>query len=247
MIAPVSRNSLSALLLGCVALVGTALVTTDAVAAPLVANGDFDNIGNVWTNNTGLGSNDFLTLGGVSIPDWTNVPGAANEFWVTVPNSYSGLTASPGNGSAYFVDLTGQSNSLPFGGLEQAIATAIGKTYNLTFDLGAATTWNTGPLAGSALTASATGSALLASQLFSLIPTGTNDWETETLSFTADSTSTTIEFLADSSQVNSRYIGLDNVAVVAASTPVPEPFTLSLFGAGLAGAAALRRRKKAKA
>ncbi|HEX4118862.1 MAG TPA: PEP-CTERM sorting domain-containing protein [Rhizomicrobium sp.] len=28
---------------------------------------------------------------------------------------------------------------------------------------------------------------------------------------------------------------------------VPEPFTLSLFGAGLAGAAALRRRKKAKA
>jgi hypothetical protein len=31
------------------------------------------------------------------------------------------------------------------------------------------------------------------------------------------------------------------------TAPVPEPFTLSLFGAGLAGAAALRRRKKAKA
>jgi hypothetical protein len=30
------------------------------------------------------------------------------------------------------------------------------------------------------------------------------------------------------------------------STSVPEPFTLSLFGAGLAGAAALRRRKKAQ-
>jgi hypothetical protein len=30
-------------------------------------------------------------------------------------------------------------------------------------------------------------------------------------------------------------------------SPVPEPLTLSLFGAGLAGAAALRRRKKAKA
>jgi hypothetical protein len=29
--------------------------------------------------------------------------------------------------------------------------------------------------------------------------------------------------------------------------PVPEPFTLSLFGAGLAGVTALRRRKKAKA
>jgi hypothetical protein len=33
---------------------------------------------------------------------------------------------------------------------------------------------------------------------------------------------------------------------VPAPTPVPEPFTMSIFGAGLAGAAALRRRKKAK-
>jgi hypothetical protein len=31
-----------------------------------------------------------------------------------------------------------------------------------------------------------------------------------------------------------------------ATTAVPEPFTLSLFGAGLAGAAAMRRRKKAQ-
>jgi hypothetical protein len=30
------------------------------------------------------------------------------------------------------------------------------------------------------------------------------------------------------------------------ATPVPEPFTLSIFGAGLAGAAALRRRKKSQ-
>jgi hypothetical protein len=32
--------------------------------------------------------------------------------------------------------------------------------------------------------------------------------------------------------------------VIRAAVAVPEPFTLSLFGAGLAGAAALRRRKQ---
>ncbi len=39
----------------------------------------------------------------------------------------------------------------------------------------------------------------------------------------------------------------DNFSVTVHTASVPEPFTLSLFGAGLAGAAALRRRKKAKA
>ena len=38
--------------------------------------------------------------------------------------------------------------------------------------------------------------------------------------------------------------GLDDLSLTTQS-PVPEPLTLSIFGAGLAGAAALRRRKKA--
>jgi hypothetical protein len=41
---------------------------------------------------------------------------------------------------------------------------------------------------------------------------------------------------------------LDDVSLsVSDRTAVPEPLTLSLFGAGLAGAAALRRRKAKKA
>ena len=42
-------------------------------------------------------------------------------------------------------------------------------------------------------------------------------------------------------------LGTDTINVVAgkSATPVPEPITLSLFGAGFAGAVAMRRRKKA--
>jgi hypothetical protein len=227
-----------------------ALIATEAGAVNLVNNGDFDNIGGVWTDNTGLGSNDFQIAGGVVIPGWSNVSGFANEFWVTTPNGYSGLTASPGNGSTYFVDLTGQANNLPFGGLEQTISTTAGDKYVLTFALGSATTWNLGNLAGSALTASATGTSLLASQLFTAsTPTTANQWQTETLSFTADSASTTIELLGDSTNVNSKYIGLDDVSVSPVSGAVPEVSTWVMMVAGFAslGFAGYRRMTKARA
>jgi hypothetical protein len=213
----------------------------------LIANGDFANIGNVWVNNTGLGSDDWQTPGATAIPDWTNVAGAANEFWVTSPNGYA-LSASPGNGSSFFVDLTGQANNKPYGGLEQTIATTPGVSYALTFALGSSTNWNGPGSAQAALTASATGSKLLASQLFTLAPTSTNSWATETLDFTANSTSTTIEFLANSS-FTSEYTGLDNVSVTAqgSSGPpskVPEPAGTTLMLLGLGSLALGRRRAR---
>jgi hypothetical protein len=221
---------------------GLALIATEAGAANLVSNGDFANIDGTWTDNTGLGSNDFLTPGAVAIPGWSNVPGFANEFWVTSPNGY-GLTASPGNGSSFFVDLTGQANSQPFGGLEQTISTTAGVKYTLTFALGSATTWNSGPDAGSALTASATGTSLLASKLFAAgAPTSANEWQTETLSFTADSASTTIEFLGDSANVASKYIGLDDVSV---SSTVPEASTWAMMLVGFAGVGFLAAHRRA--
>ena len=174
------------------------------------------------------------------------MPGFANEFWVTSPNSYSGLTASPGNGSSFFVDLTGQANNQPFGGLEQTITTTAGTNYTLTFALGASTAWNIGSLAGSALTASATGSVLLASQLFTApTPSTDNQWTTETLSFTADSASTTIEFLGDSANISSRYIGLDDVDVELATTPLPAALPLFASGLGALGLFGWRKKRKA--
>jgi hypothetical protein len=212
-----------------------------AAGPNLIANGDFANLGSVWVDNTGLGSDDWQTSGATAIPDWSNVAGAANEFWVTSPNGYS-LSAAPGNGSSFFVDLTGQANNKPYGGLEQTIATTPGRTYTISFALGSSTEWNGPGSAAAALQASATGTSVLALEVFTSAPTTINQWTSESLTFTANSTSTTIEFLGIPA-FTSRYIGLDNVSVTAVggSTGVPEPASVTLLMLGL-GSLGLRRR-----
>ena len=223
-------------LVALVALLGAPLTSR---AQNLVANGDFDNIGGVWTDNTGYGFDDFQSSGSTAIPDWTNVPGYTEEMWVTSPSSV-GISPSPGNGSMYWVDLTGYQNYKPYGGLEQVIATTPGEIYECSFDVGSSTTYNSGAFDPAALTASATGTSQLASQLFTLSPTSTSTWATETFQFTADSSSTTIEFLADSSY-SSANVGLDNVRV--SSVPEPSDFA-PLIGALLALAVFQQRRTR---
>jgi len=213
------------------ALGGLAVSAGVHAATNLIQNGDFANIGKVFVENVGQGADDLLTGGGSNIPSWTNVtpPGAAahyaNEMWIQPDNGYS-VTASPGNGTGYFVDLTGQNNTKPYGGLEQKVATTPGMGYTLTFSLGASTYYNTGGLGAAALTASATGTSQLASHLFTLAPTSTNQWVTETLTFIADSDSTTVELLADSNYT-SLYVGLDNVVLVSRILPTTTTLTAS--------------------
>jgi hypothetical protein len=219
----------------------SALVGGGAAAANLVSNGDFGNIGGVWVNNTGLGSDDLQTPGSTNIPDWTNVTGFANEFWVGATNSY-GLSAASGNGSQYFVDLTGQANNKPYGGLEQVIATTPGAKYELTFDLGSSTLYNSSGLGAAALTASAAG----ASHLYTLSPSNQNQWAAEKLQFTATGSTTTIEFLADSSYT-SRYVGLDNVSVQRLQTrsaPEIDPASAASGLTLLLGGLAIRRGRR---
>jgi hypothetical protein len=236
------RGAVRMVLFGALVLGGLAVSAGVPAATNLIKNGDFANVGNVFIENVGLGGDDLLTGGGSNIPSWTNVtpPGAAahyaNEMWVEAANSYS-LSASPGNGTGYFVDLTGQSNTKPYGGLEQKVATTPGMGYTLTFALGASTLYNSSGTGAAALTASATGTSPLASHLFTLSPTSTNQWVTETLTFIADSDSTTIELLADSNYT-SEYVGLDNVELVSrilpTTTTLSAPTTAATQGAAVA-------------
>ncbi len=222
-----------------------ALTTFNSEAANLVSNGSFDNIASTWVDNTGRAGNDLQSAGGTAIPGWSPIPGFSNQIWIDTPNGY-GLAASPGNGSAYFVDLTGEANDKPYGGIEQTIATIAGASYELTFDLGASTLYNTSGLGAAALTASATGASALALQLFTLAPTASNQWASESLSFTADSSSTVIEFLG-STTYTSRYTGLDNVAVteqVIAAVPEPSNAALLIAGFGAVGWGLRKRRPK---
>lgn len=64
-----------------VAIAGAlALIASEAGAVNLVDNGDFDNVGGVWTDNTGDGSNDFQSPGGVAIPGWSNSVDSPTSF-----------------------------------------------------------------------------------------------------------------------------------------------------------------------
>ena len=207
----------------CATVIGFASIPAQA---NLLTNGSFEDI----TNFVDQG-NDTMTLtsGSTAMPGWTVVNDTL--AWIGPSNPF-GVSASNGN---YFLDLTGYDDSAPYGGVTQTIPTSAGGLYRLTFDLGSATSADSSD--------SINASAGSTSQLFTSTLTGINNWETETLDFVATAATTAITLTGMSKSLN--YIGLDNVSVVLLRAPsaVPEPSTLALLGAGLAGFGAFRRRK----
>ena len=203
-----------------VTIAGFAMAATliSAQAAPLITNGSFEDTTS-FVDNTGQ---DTMTLpvGSTAMPGWT-VAGSEALAWIGPANPFS-LTASAGN---YFLDLTGYNSGGPFSGVTQNITTVPGSTYQLSFDLGSSSIYG--------LPSAIVGSAAAAAQTFTSTQTGTDNWESETLSFTATGATTTISLIGNTGQ---NYIGLDNVDVTFISgPPVPEPASLTLLGFSLAG------------
>jgi hypothetical protein len=200
------------------------LVTATAAHANLLSNGSFELGGFVNQGNDTMS----LAAGSTVITGWTVVNDTT--AWIGATNPF-GLTASDGS---FFLDLTNYQTGAPFAGMSQVIATTPGAVYALSFDLGGSNFWGR----PDSITASAAGH----SATFTTPLTGSNnDWQHETMQFTATSTSTTVLLQG---VAGSRYIGLDNVSVDFVSAPaVPEAGTWALMLVGLGALGTTVRRR----
>jgi Protein of unknown function (DUF642)/PEP-CTERM motif len=203
----------------------TALAATPA-RANLLINGSFES--GAFVNQ----GNDTMSLnaGSTVITGWTVV--TDTTAWIGPSNPF-GLHANDGS---FFLDLTNYETGAPFAGLSQVVATIPGAVYSLSFDLGSSTFWGR----PDSITASAAGTSIN----FAAPLTGTNnDWQHETMSFTAVGATTTVTLQG---ATGIQYIGLDNASVDLVSLPVtavPEPDTWGLLLGGVGAVGLVVRRR----
>jgi|HubBroStandDraft_1064217.scaffolds.fasta_scaffold235244_2 uncharacterized protein (TIGR03382 family) len=215
--------------------VGCFLVWANYAQASLVTNGSFEN-----TNGTFVGdvnNVDNLASGSSAIPGWTTTNGTFTA-WIENGNPY-GISAE--NGS-FFLDLTGYTDSVTYGGVMQSFATTPGASYVVTFQLGYGgdSTAFEGPVSVTASAAGFTGTFTSASGA-----PNPAVWDLETFGFTATSSTTTLN-ITGKSTAGGDYIGLDNVDVEPASvSTVPEPSTFALAFAGVGLLGWMMRRRMA--
>lgn len=207
-------------------LVVAALVAFSAPARADLLNGSFES----GTYTFGGDGAATIYTGSTAITGWTVFH--SNVSPISNANTFP-IIAQDGT---VCLDLTGSTDSWPYGGVQQTITTIPSHAYDLTFWIGVD---NSGSIANGP--AAITASADSTSQDFTNTLTDLgNQWQQFTLPFTASSNSTLISLVGQST-AGGGYIGLDNVAVT--DLTVPEPASLSLLVLGTA--ALLTRRRKA--
>ncbi len=224
-----------------IAAVSASALFAGSASANLLVDGSFEDAKDFVDNHGGDTMN--LGVGSTTMKGWTVIgtTSGAELAWIGPTNPYN-LTAEQGS---YFLDLTAEFMSGPYGGVRQTFATVAGDKYKATFWLGSSPQYGL----QDGLTASAAG----ASKTFTSTNSGgeNNLWQRETFDFTAKSTSTTLSLLG-ASGVN--YTGLDNVSVtlVTAAAPnatpsVPELSTWAMLLVGFAGLGVVGGRAARKA
>ncbi|NOT45408.1 MAG: choice-of-anchor C family protein [Acidobacteria bacterium] len=207
-----------------VALLTAAMVLAASLAdgAPLLVNGSFEQ----GPPMGGLNDVDVLA-GSTSIVGWT-------VFGQSV--DYMGPPWAVSD-AAHAVDLDGR-NAL-FSGIRQAFATDVGEWYRLLFHLSG------NPQGGAAIKRVLVSVGVITRdyQFDTSGQSVTNLlWAPVSLLFRAFEPTTTLSFMSLTGAPSSYGAAIDNV-VVERAAPVPEPGALLLLVSGLAGLAAVRRRR----
>ncbi|HMW23123.1 MAG TPA: FxDxF family PEP-CTERM protein [Burkholderiaceae bacterium] len=241
--------------------VAVALAGAVAAQAATFQNGGFESgafvdSNNLWSGHYFTGSltlyngaplGDYtgdktmaLFAGDAALTGWTvAVPGAM--AWIDASNPWNMQPAS----GAKFLDLTGWSSAWsatqPYGEyaafrsvVSQTFTTVVGQKYAVAFDIGY-----------DAVESKSSNSGVAASDVdvgvngvYGTYSSAVDGWATRGFTFTANSTSTTLSF--KTSNLESEYVGLDNVSVTA--VPEPETYAMMLAGLGALGFVARRRR-----
>ena len=232
-------------------LAGTAL-SASANAANLVTNGTFTS--STYTSNSEFG----LASGGQGVTGWTGnngydlyftSPAAASTVNAAGQYSYSGneklygpVPSSPGGGA--FVALDGAQEAGVQGSVSQTVTGLVaGTSYLLTFDTAAAQLQSRTGATTEQLQVSL-GSQTFMTPVVSNPSQGFTGWFSDAFTFTATGASEVLSFLSIGTPSGlPPMAALDDVSVTA-TTPVPEPLSLALLGAGVLGLGLVRHARR---
>jgi hypothetical protein len=218
------------------------LAISTTLSAQVVTNSSFEAFTSIFSGN----GDAVLLAGSTQLTGWTVVGG---ESALLRNGNVYGLTSRSG---ANFLDLAGFTDrGFPKGISQSVTGLTVGQTYTFSMWLG---TFN-GPCAqvgfnrcSGPIEARATVGA--SSQTFTHNPTAAgNQWGNYTFNFAASSSTMLLLIEGISLPSGNAYIGLDDVSIVAATTPppmgtVPEPRTYALMVAGLGVVSLLARRRR---